>query len=202
MKSRKGSDGRSPAHCEGQTGPPAHPSPEVASQVEAPAPTVDSVPAAAALLPTELAEQRNAYLRLAADFDNFKKRTRRDSEQQAAAEKEAFISDLLPVLDNLDRALASVKSASSDPLHQGVERTLKQLGQMLQRHGIEAVDDVGRPFDPHRHEAVSVRHDPRQPDQSVLEVLQRGYCRGGQVFRPAQVVVNDLSPSSGARYAG
>jgi len=156
----------------------------------------------AATLQQELAAQKDDYLRLAADFDNFKKRTRRDSERQATAEKDAFIADLLPAVDNLERALASGQSSSCEQLHQGVEMTWQQLGQLLNRHGIEAVEDVGRPFDPHRHEAVSVRHDPRQPDHIVLEVIQRGYCRDDKVFRPAKVIVNDLSHSPGARHAG
>lgn len=149
----------------------------------------------------ELFAQKDDYRRLAADFDNFKKRTRRDSERQASAEKEAFISDLLPALDNLERALASEQSMTTESLHQGVTMTLQQLGQLLHRHGIDAVEDVGRPFDPHRHEAVSVRHDPRQPDQIVLEVTQRGYWQGDKVFRPAKVIVNDLSDSPEARHA-
>ena len=69
--------------------------------------------------------------------------------------------------------------------------TVKQLGGLLQRHGIEAVEALGLPFDPHRHEAVAVGHDPRQPDHIVLEVVQRGYCCGDKVFRPAKVIVND-----------
>jgi molecular chaperone GrpE len=67
---------------------------------------------------------------------------------------------------------------------------LRQLAQLLGHHGIEAVEDVGRPFDPHRHEAVFMRHDPAQPDHVVLEVIQRGYCRGDRAFRPAKAVVN------------
>ena len=144
-----------------------------------------------------LAAQKDDYLRLAADFDNFRKRTRRDSEQQAAAEKESFIRELLPILDNLERALASEQSASSEQLHQGVAMTLQQLAQLLHRHGIEAVEDVGQPFDPHRHEAVSLGHDRRQPDHTILEVVQRGYCRGDKVFRPAKVIVNDPGHSPG-----
>ena len=166
-------------------------------------PAID-VPAAAdpGILQQELVAQKDDYLRLAADFDNFKKRTRRDAEQQAAAQKDAFIVDLLPVLDNLERALTSGQSSSSEKLQQGVTMTLEQLGQLLNRHGIEVVADVGRQFDPHRHEAVSVRHDPCQPDQIVLEVIQRGYCRGGKMFRPAKVIVNDLSQTRGADHAG
>ena len=180
---------------------PDPPSPASDSK-NATASVADSASADPVILPEDLAAQKDQYLRLAADFDNFKKRTRRDAARRAAAEKESFIRDLLPVLDNLERALASEQSISSEPLHQGVEMTRQQLGRLLHRHGIEAVEDVGRPFDPHRHEAVSVRHDPRQPDQIVLEVTQRGYCRGDKVFRPAKVIVNDLSHSPGARHAG
>ncbi len=150
----------------------------------------------------ELAAQKDLYLRLAADFDNFKKRTRRDAERQDAAGKEAILLELLPTLDNLERALASVTAKAASPLSVGVTLTLQQLGQLLHRHGIEASADQGEPFDPHRHEAVSVRADPDQPDQIVLEVLQRGYRRGDAVFRPARVVVNDLSHEPGTRDAG
>ena len=144
-----------------------------------------------------LAEQKDRYLRLAADFDNFKKRTRRDSGLAAAAEKESFIHDLLPVLDNLERALTAETSPAFTPLHQGVAITLQQLSRLLHSHGIEAVEDVGRLFNPHRHEAVGTRHDPSQPDQTVLEVIQHGYCRGDHVFRPAKVIVNVLDHSPG-----
>jgi molecular chaperone GrpE len=166
-----------------------------------PASVADATPADPAILQKELAAQKDDYLRLVADFDNFQKRTLRDSGQQAAVEKEAFIRDLLPILDNLEHALASEQSISSEPLHQGLTMTLQQVGQLLHRHGIEAFEDMGRPFDPYRHEAVSVRHAPYQPDQIILEVIQRGYCRGDKVFRPAKVIVNDLSYFPGVRHA-
>ena len=159
---------------------------------QAAVPVADSAAADAAMLQADLAAQRDQYLRLAADFDSFRKRTRRDSEQQAAAEKDAFIHELLPVLDNLERALAA------EQVHQGVEMALRQLSQLLRRHGIEAVEDMGQSFNPHRQEAVLVGHDPMQPDHVVLEVTERGYCRDGEVFRPAKVIVNDLSHSHGA----
>ena len=179
---------------------PKHRSPATDSQ-NAPASVADAGSADPAILQKELAAPKDDYLRLAADFDNFRKRTRRDTERQAAAEKESFIRDLLPVLDNLERGLAFEESISSEQLHQGVEMTLQQLGQLLQRHGIEAVEDAGRPFDPHRHEAVSLRHDRSQPDHAVLEVIERGYRRGDTVFRPAKVIVNDLGNSPGASRA-
>jgi molecular chaperone GrpE len=143
-------------------------------------------------LQAELAGERDRYLRLAADFDNFRKRTARETERRAASQKEAFIRDLLPVIDNLERALGSDVSASPEQLRQGVQMTLQQLTQLLRLHGVEPEETLGRPFDPLYHEAVSVRHDPSQPDQVILDTFQRGYRRGNEVFRPAKVVVNDL----------
>jgi molecular chaperone GrpE len=144
-----------------------------------------------------LAAQKDDYLRLAADFDNYKKRIRRDSEQQAASGKETIMRDLLPVVDNLERALACERSIASDQLRQGVEMTLQHLRRLLLHHGVEAVEDVGKLFDPHQHEAISVRRDPLQPDQIILEVAQRGYRRGDKSFRPARVIVNDTDYSAG-----
>src|SRR5271156_2483733 len=146
-------------------------------------------------LQAELAAERERYLRLAADFDNFRKRTAREIERSAAAQKEAFIRDLLPVIDNLERALGSDISTSPAQLRQGVQLTLQQLTQLLRLHGVEPEECLGRPFDPLYHEAVSVRHDPSKPDQMILETFQRGYRRGDVVFRPAKVVVNDLRQS-------
>ena len=165
---------------------------------KSPASVVDAASADCALLQTALAAQKDDYLRLAADFDNFRKRTRRDSAQQAAAEKESFIQEVLPILDNLERALACNGKTSSEQLYQGVEMTLKQLGGLLHRHGIEAMEALGQPFDPHRHEAVAMGCDPRQPDHIVLEVVQRGYSRGDKVLRPAKVIVNDPGQQPGA----
>ena len=141
----------------------------------------------------DLAEQKDLHLRLAADFENFKKRSRQESEARAAAQKESFIVELLPVIDNLERALAAGASRDSAQFHQGVEMTLKQLQQLLRQHGVESEEIVGKPFDPHQHEALSQGHDPAQPDHAILEVVQRGYRKGAKVVRPAKVVVNDLT---------
>ena len=148
----------------------------------------------------QLAEQKDVNLRLAADFENFKRRSRQESDARAAAQKESFIHELLPAIDNLERALASGAASGSPQLHQGVEMTLQQLRLLLRQHGIESEESVGQPFDPHRHDAVSQRHDAAQPNQAILEVLQRGYRRGEQVFRAAKVVVNDLTHSKQTRH--
>src|SRR5262245_8952132 len=141
----------------------------------------------------ELAVQKDKYLRLAAEFENFRKRTTQEADHRGAAQKEAFIHELLDVIDNLERALAA--EASPKQLRLGVELTVQQLRQLLRRHGIEPENSLGRPFDPHRHEAIAVRRDPSQPNQVVLEQFQSGYRRGNEVFRPAKVAVNDLPPA-------
>jgi molecular chaperone GrpE len=148
----------------------------------------------------ELAEQKHLNLRLAADLENFKRRSRQENETKAAAQKESFIRDLLPSIDNLERALASGATPGSLQLHQGVEMTLQQLRHLLRQHGIETEESIGQPFDPHRHEAIAQKRDLAQSDQTILEVLQRGYRRGEKVLRPAKVVVNVLSHSREARH--
>ena len=140
----------------------------------------------------ELTRQKDLHLRLTADFDNFRKRTAQESERRAAAQKEAFIRDLLPVIDNLERAVANGTS-TREQLRQGVQITLQQLHQLLRRHGIEAEDSLGQPFDPNRHEAIGSRKEVSQPDHVILETAQRGYRRGNEVFRPAKLIINDLS---------
>lgn len=157
--------------------------------------TVTAAMEAEALL-KDLAEQKDLHLRLAADFENFKRRSRQEAETRSAAQKDALILELLPVTDNLERALASGASRDSAQFHRGVELTLKQLQQLLRQHGVESDEIVGQPFDPHRHEALAQGHVPALPDHTVLTVLQRGYRRGDKVVRPAKVTVNDLTPSS------
>jgi molecular chaperone GrpE len=151
-------------------------------------------------LNTELSRQKDLYLRLAADFDNFRRRGAQESERQAGAQKEAFIRELLPAIDNLERALAS-DPTNAEQLREGVQLTLQQLRQLLRRHGVEPEDSLGQPFDPHRQEAVMTRRDPSQPDHTVIETFQRGYRRGEEIFRPSKVVVNDLSRTNAAAAA-
>jgi molecular chaperone GrpE len=159
---------------------------------------VETASSDAEALLKDLATQKDLHLRLAADFENFKRRSRQESDSRAAAQKETFIAELLPVIDSLERALASGVSSDAVQFYQGVEITLKQLQQLLRQHGIESGEVAGLPFDPHRHEALSQGHDPTQPDHTVLKVLRRGYWRGERVIRPANVVVNDLTPSKNA----
>ena len=149
----------------------------------------------------ELAEQKDAYVHLAADFENFKRRSRQESDARATAQKEGFIVELLPVIDNLERALVSGAAPGAPEFRQGVEMTLQQLRRLLQQHGVECDEITGRPFDPRQHEALSQRHDPAQAHQTILEVFQRGYRRGTKVIRPAKVVVNDLASANPEQHA-
>lgn len=167
---------------------------------EAKASTVEAAITEPDPLPDELAKQKDLNLRLAADFENFKRRSRQEGETRAAAQKESLIHDLLPVIDNLERALASGASSGSKLLHQGVEMTLQQLRLLLRQHGVETGEIVGQLFDPRWHEAVAQRHDPAQADHAILEVFQRGYRRGEKILRPAKVVVNDLTHSKPAHH--
>jgi len=148
----------------------------------------------------ELARLKDLHLRLAADFENFKRRSRQESEGRAVAQKESFIAELLPVIDNLERALAAGASAGSEQFRQGVEMTMQQLRLLLGQHGIESDEIVGQPFDPHQHEAISQRNDPTQADHTILAMFQRGYRRGAKIMRPAKVVVNDLTSAQPPRH--
>ena len=163
------------------------------TELEPNGPRAESSAAESAALLGDLAKQKDLHLRLAADFENFKRRSRQEADARAVAQKESLIVELLPVLDNLERALASGTARNSVQFHQGVEMTLKQLQRLLQQHGVESEELVGKPFDPHRHEALSQGYDAALPDHAVLEVVQRGYQLATKVLRPAKVVVNDLS---------
>ena len=137
----------------------------------------------------QLAEAREQFIRLAADFDNHRKRTARDSERRAASQKESLVRDLLPAVDNLERAFAA---NPGENLREGVELIYKQLLETLKRHGFEAREDFGQPFDGRFHDAIAVGCKREMPDEAVIEVWERGWMRGDEMFRPAKVLVNKL----------
>lgn len=143
----------------------------------------------------QLGAERESYLRLAADFENFKKRTARETERRSRGIKDAFIRELLPVIDNLERALAESGSGPTEGLKEGVKIIQNQLLSVFKAHGLEPELSLGQPFDPQRHEAVGVQSNPEFPDGAVLETWQRGWCLHGKVFRHAKVIVNQLAKS-------
>jgi molecular chaperone GrpE len=144
-------------------------------------------------LQKQLAAEGERWLRLAADFENFKKRAAQELDKRATAQKDALVRDLLPIIDNLERALASAAAASVGHMYDGIQITWQQLIQVMREHGFEMREDIGEPFDPKYHDAVSTRSEPARPHHMILEVWQRGWLRGKDLFRPAKVVVNDLN---------
>jgi molecular chaperone GrpE len=137
-----------------------------------------------------MADQKDRYLRLVADFDNYRKRMTLEMGQRAAAQKEKLMQDLLPVLDNLERGLSVGSSSSSKELLEGVVMTLLQFKRILHDNGVEAEESLGITFNPVFHEAIGSRYDPSKADQIILEVAQRGYRQGKDSFRAAKVIVN------------
>jgi molecular chaperone GrpE len=125
--------------------------------------------------------------RLQADFDNYRKRAARDQEALVARAGERIVKELLPVLDDLERALEAVESHEEAKLEDGVKLVHRQLEQLLEREGLAPVETDGK-FDPHVHEALLTQ--PSESEEgSVIEVLQKGYRLGERVLRPARVVV-------------
>jgi len=135
----------------------------------------------------EIADLRDRSVRTLADFDNYRKRSERERRDAVRYAASAPLGDLLEVVDNLERALAA--GGSSDDLKLGVEMTLRQLEEVLRRHGIEGVPAAGQRFDPAHHEAVSRLVDPDVEAPTVVEELQRGYRLHDRLLRPARVVV-------------
>lgn len=135
----------------------------------------------------EVEDLRDRSIRTLADFDNFRKRTERERRDLARYAASEAMRDLLEVSDNLERALGA--GGSPEDVRTGVEMTLRQMRDVLRRHGVEEVEAVGERFDPAIHEAVSRQEDPTAGEATVVEQLQRGYRLHDRLLRPARVVV-------------
>ncbi len=130
---------------------------------------------------------KNRYLRTLADFDNLRKRTEREKADFFRYATAAVLKDLLPILDNFDRALEH--SDADDEFHKGVELIYKQLYDVLYRNGLRPIDEVGVHFDPNIHEAVVREEDSTIPSHTVTMILQKGYFLHDRLLRPAMVKV-------------
>lgn len=139
----------------------------------------------------ELEEQRDKYLRLAAEFDNFRRRTQRERTESGARAQADLVKALLDTLDDLQRfGQVDPASATAASVIEGVTMVERKLHKTLTAAGLEAVDPVGQPFDPNRHEAVATAPaDSPEEDDTVAQVFQLGYVFGSQLLRPARVVV-------------
>jgi molecular chaperone GrpE len=137
--------------------------------------------------------ERDEYLELArrtqADFENYRKRTAKDVAAAGERAKIGLVRDLLPVVDNLERALASADSPDGS-LAEGVRLVLAELQGVLVREGVEALEPAGEQFDPTVHEALSTREEDGAEPGVVLDVVEKGYRMNGTIVRPARVVVS------------
>jgi len=140
-----------------------------------------------AALEAERDERVNDLKRVAADFENYRKRVARDQESLVARAHERLVKELLPVLDDLERALAAAEEHEEAKLEEGVRLVHRSLRDALTREGLAEIETNGR-FDPHVHEAL-LSQPSEAEEGSVLEVLQKGYRLGDHVIRPARVIV-------------
>lgn len=138
----------------------------------------------------EAQESQNKYLRLAAEFENYKKRALRDQREHVRFGNEQLLKELLPVIDNLERALKSGKETTEgSALLEGVELTLKQSLEILEKFGVKPMECVGQPFDPACHQAVAQVENDSVPEHAVLDDYQKGYFLHDRVLRAAMVSV-------------
>jgi molecular chaperone GrpE len=150
-----------------------------------------------AALEAERDERVNDLKRVAADFENYRKRVARDQESLVARAHERLVKELLPVLDDLERALAAAEEHEEVKLEEGVRLVHQELQAALKREGLAEIETNGR-FDPHVHEAL-LSQPSEAEEGSVLEVVQKGYKLGDRVVRPARVVVAAPREADGDR---
>lgn len=142
-------------------------------------------------LKQQLEEEENRYLRLQADFDNFRRRSRLDAEAAQKYRAQSLVADILPALDNFERALqVNTADEQTKSVLQGVEMVYRQLVEALQKEGVEAIESVGKTFDPYEHQAVMQVEDGEYEPNTVVEELQKGYKLKDKIIRPAMVKVN------------
>ncbi|RYG74742.1 nucleotide exchange factor GrpE [Lentibacillus lipolyticus] len=129
-------------------------------------------------------------LRIQAEFDNYKKRTQKEKEADRKYKSEDIVKELLPVMDNFERALQVEVTDETKNFAEGITMVYRQLKDALANHGVEEIESVGKPFDPTIHHAVMQEEDEEAEPETVIEELQKGYYLKDRVIRPAMVKVN------------
>ena len=145
----------------------------------------------------ELQEINAKYLRLYAEFDNYKKRVSKDKEELIKYSNESLLYEILPFIDHLEMALKHASNEVSSGLVQGVEITLRDLRKTLEKFGLTAIEADGKPFDPVVHHAMSQVERNDTEDNTVVEEFRRGYMLRDKVLRPALVAVSKKTVKSG-----
>ncbi|WP_302296604.1 nucleotide exchange factor GrpE [Mitsuokella multacida] len=136
----------------------------------------------------DLQEKKDRLLRLQADFDNFRRRSAKEREEISAIVTQNFCKDMLPLLDNFERAMAA-ETKDVEAFQKGVEMIFTQFQEVLKKNGLEQIEAVGQKFDPNFHQAVMRVEDPEKEDDTVAQELQKGYMVKGRVIRPSMVQV-------------
>lgn len=167
----------------------------VAEVVETPEQQIERLRTELNLRTAELEQARDLYLRERAELENFKKRMQRERSEALRYASEGLVRDLLPALDNLERAIDHAESGGNgQPLVEGVKMVLRSALDALDRHGIKRVDAVGQPFDPTQHEAVDRVEQTEVEANHVVAQYQAGYRMHDRLLRPAQVSVSAKTP--------
>jgi molecular chaperone GrpE len=152
---------------------------------------------------TSVTKERDEYLdalqRLKAEFDNYRKRVARDQQELAARAHERLVKELVPILDDLERALEAAAHHEEARLEEGVSLVHRSLADLLTREGLTEVETAGR-FDPHTQEALLAQPSDEE-EGSVIQVLQKGYKLGDRVLRPARVVISQGAEQQGSEQA-
>jgi molecular chaperone GrpE len=142
-----------------------------------------------AQLVTEMEALKERHARLLAEFDNYRKRRDREANESRSLGAEAVLKHLLPVVDNMERALDSIPEGTPPSVHEGIELIQRQMIEAMRQKGVEPIEALGEKFDPEIHEAVSAIERRDFDDQTIIEELQRGYRFDGRLLRPALVRV-------------
>lgn len=150
----------------------------------------EALQAEMAQLQKDAEEAHNRYLRTLADFDNFRKRQRDEMTRMCDYAREGVIGKILPIMDNFDRALQAAEAQHSyEALVEGVNMTVKQLKDMLEKEGVEPIEAVGQEFNPELHEAMMRVPTEEHPENTIVDEFEKGYTLNGKVLRPAKVRV-------------
>ena len=133
---------------------------------------------------------KERYIRLRADFDNYKRHAEAEREQLSGIGKAKVLEDIFPLVEHMERAILAARDAGDlTGILEGIEIVYQELLRVLEKNGVERIETVGEPFDPEIHEAVAVSPHPDYPADTVVEEVRAGFVKGGKLLRPASVIV-------------
>ncbi|KKD01581.1 nucleotide exchange factor GrpE [Photobacterium halotolerans] len=159
---------------------------------------IEELEAALAASEATVKEQQDSVLRARADMENMRRRTEQEIDKARKFALEKFAGELLPVIDNMERALelADKTDEALKPMLEGVELTLKTMTDTVEKFGLKAINPMGEAFNPEFHQAMSMQESAEHAPNTVMMVLQKGYALNGRVVRPAMVMVAKAAPGS------